>query len=72
MLIWLGVVLCLIFFVATGTRGSEFLVFVSSLDFLVFLLREGRCFADLSAVSTVILEPHGVVLRYQGEKAFYV
>lgn len=62
---------CLIFFVASGARGSKFLVFISSLDFFVFLLRESVRLANLSTVSTVLLEPHDVVLRYVRQKAFY-
>lgn len=71
MFIWLRVVLCLIFFVASGARGSKFLVFISSLDFFVFLLGESIRLADLSAVATVLLEPFDVVLRYARQKAFY-
>ena len=52
---------CLIFFVASGARGSKFLVFVSSLDFFVFLLRESIRLANLSTVSTVLLEPQNDV-----------
>ena len=71
MFIWLRVVLWLIFFVASGARGSKFLVLVSSLDFYVFLLGESICLADLSAVPTVLLEPCDAVLRYARQKAFY-